>query len=164
MKRVLTGTCLAAAFAVGLAAQAPTGQAPSSQAQQSKDDNVTVTGCLKAGDQPGTFVLSNAKWDDKKGATPATPATPPSGAATGTAGSPAGMADTIKLSASGSTKLSEHVGHTIQVTGKIDSSRPSTTGTSGTGAGAGAGASSASRPQQTLNVDSVKMVSSTCSM
>jgi hypothetical protein len=51
------------------------------------------------------------------------------------------------------SKLTEHVGHEVQIKG-------STSGASG--AGAGAGASSAAGGQQTLTVESVKHVSKTC--
>src|SRR5262245_39434838 len=73
MKRVLTGTCLAAAFAVGLAAQTPqnppqnppAGQPPMQEAKDAAK-NVTVTGCLKAGDTADSFILSDLKWDKGK--------------------------------------------------------------------------------------------------
>ena len=55
MKRVIAGTFMATVFAVGLSAQAPAPQSqPQSQPAESKDaaKNVTVTGCLKAGDTP----------------------------------------------------------------------------------------------------------------
>jgi hypothetical protein len=56
-------------------------------------------------------------------------------------------------------KLSDHVGHTVQVTGKMAASGSSATGTSGTGTSGTAGSAAAAK---TLDVDSVKMVSSTC--
>jgi len=148
MKRVFAGTCLATMFAVGLAAQTPAGQPPAGQPPAAqKDDKVTVTGCLKAGDQPNTFMLSNAKPDDRGGAT----------GTAGTAGSPS-IPSSIKLSGSPvGGKLDEHVGHTIQVTGKLERESPSGAPPSGTAGTAG------SRPSgPTLNVDSVKMVSATC--
>ena len=89
MKRFIPTACLAAAFAVGLSAQtpspapagqppspAPAGQPPSSapQAQASGGKNVTVTGCLKAGDEPGSFALSNVKTAAAKDAPERDPA------------------------------------------------------------------------------------------
>ena len=53
------------------------------------------------------------------------------------------------------SKLTEHVGHEVQIKG-------STSGAPGAGAGAGAGAGSAAGGQQTLTVESVKHVSKTC--
>jgi hypothetical protein len=127
-----------------------------------KDDKAaTVTGCLRAGDQPGTFVLANAKWD--KGGSPSS-ATGTSGSAASGAAAGAAASDkqTIRLSGSpAGTQLSEHVGHTIQVTGKID---PSATGSaaSGTSGSAAAGAAGSRPSGPALQVESVKMVSSSC--
>jgi hypothetical protein len=152
MKRLFAGTCLAAVCAVGLSAQT---QPPAAQSQPTtKDDKMaTVTGCLRAGDQAGSFVLANAKWD-KGGA---------ASSATGTTGSAAagaaGAADkTIRLSGSpAGTQLSEHVGHTVQVTGKIDAASATAPAPSGTSGAAG------SRPSgPALQVESLKMVSSSC--
>jgi hypothetical protein len=176
MKRVLTGTCLAAAFAVGLAAQTPqTPQTPPSTPQtppsssypssaQDRDSakTVTVAGCLKAGDSADSFTLSDLKWSGSKGA-----------GAVGTSGStsaPAeiGSATTLKI-APGSTKLSEHVGHQVELTGTIEksgsASSSATTSPADPAAGrpsASASASASSTP--TFQAKSVKMVSATCSM
>ena len=112
MKRVIAGTFMATVFAVGLSAQAPAPQSqPQSQPAESKDaaKNVTVTGCLKAGDTPESFMLSDLKWGSDK--------------AVGTAGSaaPAISATSVKLVGSPSSgKLADHVGHTIEVTGSIE--------------------------------------------
>ncbi len=178
MKRVFTGTCLAAAFAVGLAAQTPqtpqptpsTPQTPPSSsypasASQDRDSakTVTVTGCLKAGESADSFTLSDLKWGGSdKGA-----------GAVGTSGSTAapaaiGSATTLKI-VPGSTKLSEHVGHQVEITGtvgdKSSSSASATTSPSDPAAGrpsATASATSSSSPS--FNAKSVKMVSATCSM
>jgi hypothetical protein len=178
MKRVLTGTCLAAAFAVGLAAQTPqtpqtppstpsTPQTPPSasypSASQDRDSakTVTVTGCLKAGDAADSYTLSDLKWGSK------------STGAVGTSGStsaPAeiGSATTLKI-APGSTKLSEHVGHQVEITGMVDkgSSSSSSASTSPTDPAAGrpsATASASASTTPTFQAKSVKMVSATCSM
>jgi hypothetical protein len=174
MKRVLTGTCLAAAFAVGLAAQTPqtpqtppsTPQTPPSasypSASQDRDSakTVTVTGCLKAGDSADSFTLSDLKWASK------------GTGAVGTSGSTApaeiGSATTLKI-APGSTKLSEHVGHQVEITGTVDkaSSASSSATTSPADPAAGrpsATASASSSSSPTFQAKSVKMVSATCSM
>ena len=64
---------------------------------------MTVTGCLKAGDSADSTV----------GTARARSARP--------AGRPAAVASatTLKIIPSGSTKLSEHVGHTVEVTGTV---------------------------------------------
>jgi hypothetical protein len=161
MKRALTGTFLAATFAVGLSAQStpPQSQPPTQPpttppaAQEARGDaakSVTVTGCLKAGDSADSFILSDLKWSNKdKGA-----------GAVGTSGSgaPAAVASatTLKIMPSGGTKLSEHVGHTVEVTGTVADKAPS----------AAAPADPAStRPAASgpsIEARSVKMVSATC--
>ncbi len=187
MKRVLTGTCLAAAFAVGLAAQTPsqtpqtppstTPQTPPSSSYPSSSQDrdsaktVTVTGCLKAGDSADSYTLSDLKWGgSSKSSTGA--------GAVGTSGStsaPAeiGSATTLKI-IPGSTKLSEHVGHQVEITGTVgDKSSSSSSATtsptdptagrpSSTSPSASASASSSSSPS--FQAKSVRMVSSTCSM
>jgi hypothetical protein len=175
MKRVLTGSCLAAAFAVGLAAQTPspstppqtTPQTPPSAASPSSQDRdsakaVTVTGCLKAGDSSDSFILSDLKWGGSKGS---------STGAVGTSGSaPAaiGSATTLKIVPSGGAKLSEHVGHQVEISGTVgDSDKGSSRSAapadpSAPRPSAPAGASASSAP--TFEARTVKMVSQTCSM
>jgi hypothetical protein len=180
MKRVLTGTCLAAAFAVGLAAQTPqTPQTPPSTPQtppsssypsstsQDRDSakTVTVTGCLKAGDSADSFTLSDLKWGGSSSSTTG------GASAVGTSGSaPAGIgsATTLKINP-GSAKLSEHVGHQVEITGtvgdKTSSSASATTSPTDPAAGRpSASASSSASSSPSFNAKSVKMVSATCSM
>jgi hypothetical protein len=174
MKRVITGTCLAAAFAVGLAAQTPsqtpqttpsTPQTPPSASypsasSQDRDSakTATVTGCLKAGDSADSFTLSDLKWGASKGA-----------GAVGTSGStsaPAeiGSATTLKI-VPGSTKLSEHVGHQVEITGTVgDKSASSSSATSPTDPAAGRPSATASASAPSFQAKSVKMVAATCSM
>jgi len=167
MKRVLTGSFVAAAFAVGLSAQTtppqttpptqpPTGaQPPMQESRDSGSKNVTVTGCLKAGDSADSFTLSDLKFTkDTKGT-----------GAVGTSGAgapPAAIASasTLKIIASGSTKLSEHVGHTVEVTGTVSDKAKSPTAPPDPAAPAARPSSSAGGP--TVEARSVKMVSATC--
>lgn len=168
MKRVLTGSFLAAAFAVGLSAQTtppqttpPPTTPPTSQSQppmqESRDrdaaKSVTVTGCLKAGDSADSFMLSDLKWGNKDKGTGAV-------GTSGTAAPPAAIASatSLKIVPSGSTKLAEHVGHQVEVTGSVSdkSSSPSAAPADP----AAARPSSASSP--TIEARSVRMVSATC--
>jgi len=150
MKRVIAGTFMATVFAVGLSAQAPAPQSqPQSQPAESKDaaKNVTVTGCLKAGDTPESFMLSDLKWGSDK--------------AVGTAGSaaPAISATSVKLVGSPSSgKLADHVGHTIEVTGSIEKADKAPSAAADPAAKPPASSSSA----PALNVRNVKMVAATC--
>jgi hypothetical protein len=118
MKHALTAIVVAAAVAVGLAAQTP---APA----KSSSYTVTLTGCLRQGDTADTFTLANVQWD--RGASH----TGTGGeSAVGTAGSSAGStketksgtaigSDTVQLTPSGDVDLKSHVGHKIQVTGRL---------------------------------------------
>lgn len=172
MKRVLTGSFLAAAFAVGLSAQTtppqttppqttpPTGSSQPMQESRDRGDskNVTVTGCLKAGDSADSFTLSDLKFGGSKGSG----AVGTSGA-TGAGAPPAALASasTLTIKPSGSTKLSEHVGHQVEITGSVsDKSSTSATSTTPTDPAARPSAS-ASGP--TIEARSVRMVSATCS-
>ena len=167
MKRVLTGSFLAAAFAVGLSAQttppqttppttppsSPTSAAPM-QDRESSSKNVTVTGCLKAGDSADSFTLSDLKFGGSKGA-----------GAVGTSGAaaPAALASATSLTIkpSGGTKLSEHVGHQVEISGSVadkDSKAPSTPADP-----AAAPRPSASAAGPTIEAKSVRMVSDKCS-
>jgi len=149
MKRVFAATCLAASFAVGLAAQQPP-QTPSQTAD--KDKTVTLTGCVRAGDQPGSFVLANAKADDK---------TPGATGTSGTTATPDAKAlenATLRLiGAPASVNLSEHVGHTVQVTGTVAPSEKAM-------GGSGTDPAKSDKPEKGLNVRTVTMVSSSCTM
>jgi hypothetical protein len=167
MKRVLTGTFLAATFAVGLSAQAPTPQSPTpsttpsspspsaSAGYESKDASkaVTVTGCLKAGDTPDSFILSDLKFSDKRA--------PCAVGTSGSAPAPAAIASatTLKLNP-GSAKLTDHVGHTVEVTGAVGAKGDSGASTAPADPTASPRASASSGPS--LDVKSVKMVSESC--
>jgi ABC-type oligopeptide transport system substrate-binding subunit len=59
------------------------------------------------------------------------------------------------------SKLSDHVGHQVRITGTDNSSSASSSGSSPSSSATGAGSSSGSQP--TFTVQKVKMISSTCS-
>jgi len=138
MKRLMTSTCLAAAFAVGLAAQSTStgtsGQDP--QGQRSAPRPVTATGCLRAGDTAGSYMLTDVQMQGgggrRGGDTTGTTAT---GGTTGgtTAGSTGGgggttasggqgrgnMPTSLMLSPAADVDLKPHVGHKVEVTGTM---------------------------------------------
>jgi hypothetical protein len=132
--------------------------------QESRDRDaaktVTVTGCLKAGDTADSFTLSNLKWDNKDKATGAV-------GTSGTATPPAAIASatTLKIVPSGSTKLTEHVGHQVEVTGSVNDKSSSASSTSSTTPAdpASQRAPSASASGPTIEARTVRMVSATCS-
>jgi hypothetical protein len=90
-------------------AQAPSAQVPSAQAPASAErGSTTLTGCLKAGPEPDSFILTNI------------------GAGSDTAqkseSAPGELAKTdlsYKLSADSGVKLKDHVGHKVEVTGTL---------------------------------------------
>jgi len=161
MKRVITATLFATACAVGLSAQAPApaqppysppSQPPMQASKDAKDaKSVTVTGCLKAGEAADTFILSDLKWSDKD-------------KAVGTAGSavPAEVASatTLKVIPGTSTKLTPHVGHTIEVTGTVSDKKADSAPATAPADPASPRPSASSGPS--LEVKTLKMVSATC--
>jgi hypothetical protein len=118
MKRMLTAVLSSTILAVSLSAQSSqTAQSQEAKSQEgkSKQPLVTVTGCLRNGEEPSTFVLTSVKWlnkatsDAKAGEATGTSGTdvPTSGATLRLVGSPSGV------------RLSEHVGRMVEVTGTI---------------------------------------------
>jgi hypothetical protein len=85
MKRLFTATGLAMLCATGLSAQSQADDQKRKPNEPAKmeEKTVTITGCLKAGDTPNTFVLANVKTAEAAGAkapdapTPPTPPMPP---------------------------------------------------------------------------------------
>src|SRR3954453_797192 len=175
MKRTILATCLAGACAVALSAQTPTQQPPTSTAgttgatttggdttaggtQRSRGGPMTVTGCLKAGDTAGTYMLTNIKGmghsagsagADTRGAggTTGGGGRAAGGGTTGAAGTTAGSTSTapqggrtggmseVNLTASSSVDLKPHVGHQVEVTGTPVRGGGSGAGATTTGAG-----------------------------
>jgi hypothetical protein len=148
MKRVITSTCLAAAFAVGLAAQSTSTAQDPPAGQRGGPRPVTATGCLRAGDTAGTFMLTDVQMQgggrrgaDTTGTTAGTTTT--SGTTSGTAGSTAtgtaqagrgNMPTSLMLNPAADVDLKAHVGHKIEVTGTMAGGRG---GAGGTGTTAG---------------------------
>jgi hypothetical protein len=159
---------------VGLSAQqnppggapaAPGGQAdrpaPTSQASSGQGKSVTISGCIQTAPGGGAsataaaggasasastskFVLANAKMSGS--------------GAVGTTGS----ASATRYQLQGEEKaIAPHLNHQVEITGMVD-----TTASSGGAAGAQPGGGAAGSSSQTgpvLKVESVKMVSATCS-
>ena len=145
--------------ATTLAAQAPGQQAPadrpanpptteqrSPQSSDTKENKITVAGCLKPGASAGSFILADAGM-----AAPANRETPP--VAQGTAGS---VAKSYSIVAKPGEDLAKHVNHKIEVTGTVSASRPASAPPPETPS------SGAPQPAATFNVESFKMVAMTC--
>jgi hypothetical protein len=158
MKRVFASTCLAILCAAGVAAQTQAAdQRKASDPAKAEEKAVTITGCLREGETPNSFVLANVKADEAgaKTMTPP-PSTPPSAPAAGTSGG-TGSAEVRLIGAPASVDLSKHVGHTVAITGSWASAGKSSqpTGTSGA-------AGSAASAVKSFNVKSMKHQSETC--
>ena len=172
MKRVFTATCLAATFAVGLAAQSAgttgsTAQDPQTAgAGQGRGGPRTVTGCLRAGDTAGTYMLTDVQMQGAGasgtgGATTTTAGGTTAGGSTAAGGTTGGTQGrggapgSIMLTADSSVDLKAHVGHKIEVTGTMagggrrggdaattGTATGTTTGGSGTATATGTGSTS----------------------
>lgn len=170
MKQVLTGTCLAAAFAVGLSAQTP--QTPPTQAPQNPPaaaaqersadaKTVTVTGCLKAGESSDSFILSDLKFGSGASAV-GTSGTAGTAGAAGAPPAALASATTLTIKPKGDAKLSEHVGHKVEVSGNVAEKTASASPSPADPAAPAARPSSAGGP--TFEARTVKMIAQTCAM
>jgi hypothetical protein len=173
MTRSITATLIAVGFAASLGAQAPypEKQQPDKKATDERSGKtITVSGCLREGDEPNTFVLANVdsttlvpRRDPSAPAAPSEPA--------GTAGTAA--TTTVKLIGSTDINLKAHVGHRVEITGTLAqgagaAKRP--TGTAGatptetTSDTTARERSMDKAGEHRLNVRSIKHVSETCTM
>ena len=129
--------------------------APKSDDKVAKDA-LTVTGCVGAGTEPNTFILTKSGGAAATAAAPAAPTTPP------TAAAPA--ADAVIYRLDSPEKVKAHLGHQVEVTGTLDETKaadakeatpsPDAAKTAGT---------SGKQPSLKLKVKEVKMLSGTCS-
>ena len=127
MKRMITATCLAVAF--GLAASAFAQNAASEQkTTATKQEMMTVTGCLREAGGEGEFLLAKL------------PA------------SSTGATTTFRLVGGGKVNLKEHVGHKVEVKGKVLAK------------GAADPATSQAPDEQKLNVTALKHIAETCEL
>ena len=171
MRMQIALACAAAALTTIVAAAQTTPQPAQQGNAPNANQNVTVTGCVAAGPN-NTFTLTATYDAASKEAPTGTTATTP-------AGDKVAKTITYTLSASKPDDLKGHVGHTVQVTGveaapqvttgSTDKSKGAATaqGTTGTSGGAKPTVETTAQTQivvRQLNVNSVKMVSSSCSL
>ncbi len=172
MRRLMYSASFAALFAAAGLAQTP---AQEQQSPPTKPTVLTVIGCLRAGAEPGSYVLNNLEWRDVSanptGTSGTTSSTPPAGPPPS-----AVSASTLKLVGTGtSTKLSEHVGHKVEITGTLvdehapgaapaDGPRPTDArvGSAGDQTQREREAKPQTRAEHTLTVRTVKMVAEKC--
>jgi len=126
----------------------PAIQQPPPQPNEAKPNEVTISGCLKPGVSPGSFILADA------GMAPAMPVgqnAPP--AAKGTTGS----TKRYDLVAKPGEDLTKHLNHKVEVTGTVSASRPPSVPVP-----EAAPATTAAQPTETLTVQTFKMVAVAC--
>jgi hypothetical protein len=192
MKRAFTATGLALVFAAGLTAQQATTGTSGTTAQDPQTATTvqprprTVTGCLRAGDTAGTFILTNVEglgYGRRSGSTTTgsttsgtTATTSGTAASSATASADQGRAPiTLMLSPDSSVDLKPHVGHKIELTGttagggQLGGDASATTGTT-TATGTATTATSGTTAQGTgragtrsITATSLKMISDSCS-
>jgi hypothetical protein len=146
MKRLVIAGALASLIAWS---GAPAG---AEQAREGKGKKVTLTGCLAKGDTADSFTLTNARMG---------------GATAGTAGEKPATKETpsvtYNLSPGKAQKMEAHVGHTVEITGTLDTMAEDKS-KSGASPGAAPGSSAKMKgSMQHVTVTSFKHVSGTCS-
>jgi hypothetical protein len=157
MRRLLTAALFAAACAPVLTAQST--QSPPSREAAQKPPVLTVSGCLRNGEEPSTFVLTSVKWLDK------TSAEKPS--SVGTSGTDTGNSGaTLRLVGSPSgVRMSEHVDHTVEITGTlIDEAapRPKAEAAPAEPTAQPPSQQPAPKSEYTMNVRTIKMIAESC--
>lgn len=154
MKRLFTATCLATMCAVGLAAQSTSTPQDPQTPGAGRGAPRTVTGCLRAGDTAGTYMLTDVQMQGggRRGGDPtAAGGTTAGGTTAGTGTTAAGATGTapqggramtpqsIMLTAASDVDLKPHVGHKIEVTGTMMGGRGAGGATAGATTGTATG-------------------------
>ena len=172
-RHLLFATVLAAAFSVGASAQSGTGQAgqagqggtmaqgASGPEKQAKDENVTVTGCVQNGpESPSSPAAASGSATSAGSATsssdPAARSSADKFVLTNITGAPSSFSGADRVTLSGKdSDLKKHVGHKVEITGKLENagSSPTSSATAGTSGSTG-----------TLKVSAVKMLAESCSV
>jgi hypothetical protein len=178
MRRTTTGVCVAAAlgFAVTLGAQSTTSTTATQRPMATdKSHDITITGCLSKG--ADGYILTGARASANDVATTTTPGATTTAGTTGTAVPPAtsttaptepagsGGASATTWALVGGSDLDKHVGHKVQVTGRAasEAAHPATTTASPATTTGESHPTESRMSQPTLNVESVKMIASSCS-
>ena len=145
---------LAVGCSVALSAQAVSAD-KNQAAQASMNSPVTVTGCVAKGAEAGLYVLTNAVT---------APAATPSATGT-TATPPVGNTAPVAATSYGlkGDNLEAHVGHKVEVTGTALQEATSTTGIAPSKDAPSPTSAASTSAKPTLDVKSVKMLSTTCS-
>jgi hypothetical protein len=187
MRRTVTSLCLAAVFGFGAGtfAQQPGAGAPArndgvttpndfeqTRRASSGPDTFSLTGCLDRRND-GTYELRNAHMNPIGTDTiPGKPGTGTTSSATGTSGPSSAAKAPVDSTASdwilkSTTDLAPHVGHSVEVTGRM--SAPTGTGSDSattanpTTTATGARIKKPGEDAKSVDVESVRMISRSCS-
>ena len=133
----------------------PSAQVPARPAEpssMSSANRVTYTGCIKPGTTTGTFVLDNAEL-----------ATRPGASSPGTVGTSGAKTMSFDLEPAASVNLKAHANHKVELVGTLsDAKGTAEAPPSAAPPSSAPGAATAHAARQQFNVQSLKMVSSTC--
>jgi hypothetical protein len=152
MKYLSLGILVLVSAATVGAQQYPAPKADDKVAPKDAKD-LTVTGCVAAGTEPNTFILTTKAAS----ADAAAPTTPPADAT-----APAASMVTYKLDSP--EKVKAHLGHQVEVTGRLDDKKGTdTTAASPAPDATQPAGTSGKQPALKLNVKAVKMISASCS-
>lgn len=179
-RNVFLGTLCSAAFAVSVAAQTGSPATPQADQQSSKQQQVTVVGCLNSADVAGTagtgtagaagqkaeapksegqFVLTNARVTAGAAGTSGT-------TGTGTAASPT-SANRFLLIGGSQADLKKYLNSEVEIRGTLQPRTGADRPAAGTGTGTGSAPKSTQGEMnanlQRLRVTSVKQTAQTCS-
>ena len=141
-----------AALGVTIHAQHPAGGHDQTAKQNAKQKTTTLTGCVAAGTEPGTFTLTNVTRE-AAATTKSAPA--------GTSGTAKPIVDSVMLMGS-KVDLSKHVGHKVSVTGTPSDHAASGDHTKTEKPGDHAKVPPTGTAQTMLTVTSLKMVATSC--
>ena len=157
MNRMKCAAAVAIALGCTVTLSAQAVSADKDKADQARMNSpVTVTGCVANGNEAGHYVLTNAVLAPEKAAATSATSTP-------SIDKTASMATGTSYALKGD-KLEGHVGHKVEVTGttwqETATSSTEIAKSKDTSSPTSAGSTS---PQTTLDVTTVKMLSTTCS-
>lgn len=147
MKRIFTGTCLAAVFSVACSAYAQQPPPPTAPADAMAAKTTKLSGCLKAGADAGTFELATSKKDKMATSDQAAAAAPTSSQAPTQDAMAKVNTKNVKLVPATGVALAAHLDHQVEVSGSWQQAASAAPDASGA---------------KTFSVTSVKMIAPSC--
>ncbi len=155
-KNLLTTMCAVTVFGLSAAVSAQSGAAAKDQMDKKPTMDgaqMTVSGCVAAGKEPGQFMLTNAMTGDTAKRMPDKDKMTTPGM---------GGAHMMSYELVGGTNLKAHMGHKIEVVGSMSKMDMDHMAKMDKTTGKDKAMSDADMKAMKLNVSSVKMISATC--